>query len=574
MGDLAGNTWARIENDGTLSGREALHQKLAVIMQVASSNGLLGQLTLNNAADISTADARADFGVFAALCSLSPFVFSGASLAGAVSSAWRPVFSDWDKDRALTDAERNAGKLNYSDEWLADRAAFLTRKVWYNAQNINPFDPAYEFVPGGDLYRNDDREYWDVASGFLISQGLVGNATRRYYFGDDNGNAIEGGGVEDHLYGGGGNDTLTGHSGGDLLEGGKGDDEIRGGDGNDTLVGGDGDDEYIIEGTAGNDIIRDGDDSGSIKINGTVLDGGDYVAPGMWQRNNVTYLFSENADGRGTLTIQSSAGITTVENFKKDGMLGITLATTSEPVPPPVTDHDIAGDLAPKDFDLGTPGVQTQTDEWGNLILAEPEVPAEDREDFLNDTTGNDHLTGLGGSDILNGLRQGDDVFEGGEGRDVIYAGQGDDELFVEARIERPAAIEAAATSLGESTQPGELASGGAGDDYLVGGSDADVLTGGGDKDLIVAGDGADNIWGDANAESISREWALARSVVQDGDSTNYVTELTGGLLVNVAPGAGADDVILAGGGKTQWWRHGAWRTAAANDTCVSRRAA
>lgn len=68
------------------------------------------------------------------------------------------------------------------------------------------------------------------------------------------------------------------------------------------------------------------------------------------------------------------------------------------------------------------------------------------------------------------------------------------------------------------------MASGGAGDDYLVGGSDAEVLTGGGDKDLIVAGDGADNIWGDANAASITRDWALARSVVQDGDSTNYVT--------------------------------------------------
>ena len=60
----------------------------------------------------------------------------------------------------------------------------------------------------------------------------------------------------------------------------------------------------------------------------TRLVGGAATLPGVWKQRvgteDVTYLFSPDANGRGDLRIQNTTGTTTVKNFR-NGELGIAL---------------------------------------------------------------------------------------------------------------------------------------------------------------------------------------------------------------------------------------------------------
>ncbi|MBK8892717.1 MAG: hypothetical protein IPN64_01260 [Propionivibrio sp.] len=44
------------------------------------------------------------------------------------------VFAQWQADQSLTPAERASGKANYADQYLKDRAAFLSYVKDYNLQ--------------------------------------------------------------------------------------------------------------------------------------------------------------------------------------------------------------------------------------------------------------------------------------------------------------------------------------------------------------------------------------------------------------------------------------------------------
>ena len=87
---------------------------------------------------------------------------------------------------------------------------------------------------------------------------------------------------------------------------------------------------------------------------------------------------------------------------------------------------------------------------------------ADDRDNVVKGTAGDDLLPGLGGNDIVLG-RAGDDMLLGGDGSDHLYGGIGDDML-----------------------------DGGAGADFLFGGAGDDVLTGGAGIDLLVGWSGED----------------------------------------------------------------------------------
>jgi len=56
--------------------------------------------------------------------------------------------------------------------------------------------------------------------------------------------------------------------------------------------------------------------------------------------------------------------------------------------------------LTPIDFDPETEGIQTQTDQWGNVIV-DPYAPSPGRSDVLYDTTASDKIEGLGGNDTI-----------------------------------------------------------------------------------------------------------------------------------------------------------------------------
>ncbi len=97
----------------------------------------------------------------------------------------------------------------------------------------------------------------------------------------------------------------------------------------------------------------------------------------------------------------------------------------------------LTGDLVPVDVDPNTAGIQTHTDQWGNIIT-DPSQPSPGRADVLFDTSGNDRIEVGDGDDILIGDNgdllaeslSGGDYIDGGAGHDEIDGNAGNDELF------------------------------------------------------------------------------------------------------------------------------------------------
>jgi len=69
--------------------------------------------------------------------------------------------------------------------YIGDRAEFLTRKLFYNVNDLDPRNPGH--APAEDPYK----VYADLGSSYQI--GNPGLASRRYVFGDDHPNVIQGG---------------------------------------------------------------------------------------------------------------------------------------------------------------------------------------------------------------------------------------------------------------------------------------------------------------------------------------------------------------------------------------------
>jgi RTX calcium-binding nonapeptide repeat (4 copies) len=285
-GSPDGNTWAKMDDFGDYTGRASLHALIqsitesAIYKQVADGNLILKLTSVTS----GLADqARSDFGAFMTLKSLSPLALlattdaARAALQAAAGPAWGALYTQWQADKVLfTSGQASTGLYNISQEWLRDRADFLARKDWFNAENHDPLKRSSEVGDGsGARYASDNTYFEDVASKYRIAQGFAPEAplasTQRYYFGDDANNTYTGGTAEDHLYGGNGNDTLNGLAGDDYLEGNAGDDKLDGGKGNDTLRGGAGTDGYNFASGWGEDTIEDSDGLGRITVEGIGL---------------------------------------------------------------------------------------------------------------------------------------------------------------------------------------------------------------------------------------------------------------------------------------------------------------
>lgn len=376
------------------------------------------------------------------------------------------------------------------------------------------------------------------------------------------------------LLGGVGADTLGGGAAADLLVGNRGDDTLAGGQGNDILIGGQGEDSYRYGGEEdGLDTVVDSDGLGSLQIDGQTLAGGAQYGDIRVHRDEDGRLYAEAGNGR--LFID---GAFVVENWQA-GRLGITLSDPAPAPADPQTSREIQGDLAPRDFNPGQPGVQGQVDELGNLLT---EGVAPDRVDLLLDSAGNDHVIGGGGDDILTAYRGGDDLIEGGAGNDAMRAGAGndvvlggagrdvlsgeagDDRLYADTRIEVAAAITLGNTQTG-SGQKADWLAGGAGDDLLIGDAGNNVLSGGGGQDLLIGGAGDDYLLGDADylprpvTDGVHFEetgwWVYPYDsdwVVTQGAEHNYTFQLAEGG--EVSPADGQADVIYAGNGNDVAW--------------------
>lgn len=276
-GSPDGGTWANPDNKDGYTGRNTFYTLLKDIQnsdlfKIASTGTVNLQLTTS--ASALTAQARNDFGAYAALVSLSPFAFTltdDMALAS-VGGKWGDTYNNWKADKDAL-ASGDSSKVQYvTDQWLQDRAALMERKNYFNTNNAS-YDSSKpdawgakvdnglgNFTPINTRYDAEDIVWEDRQSEIKILRktGTTGNGTtgttKYVVFGsdaDESGDkAINGGANADRLFGGAGNDTLDGKAGSDYLEG---------GDGNDT---------YRFTGTWGKDTLVDSDGTGQITIDG------------------------------------------------------------------------------------------------------------------------------------------------------------------------------------------------------------------------------------------------------------------------------------------------------------------
>jgi Ca2+-binding RTX toxin-like protein len=217
------------------------------------------------------------------------------------------------------------------------------------------------------------------------------------------------------------------------------------------------------------------------------------------------------------------------------------------PVNPP-SGYFISGDLTPVDFDLGVEGIQTQTDELGNVIV-DPNAPDPGRNDFLLDSAGDDWIKGLGGRDEIDAQQGGNDTLEGGSGADILYGRAGNDLVFADEYGEMETLITAGETA-GSINEQGDLLYGGEGDDFLYGSNSNDLIAGGFGRDLLVGGGGDDYISGDMIVHFALQGWSISYEVIPSGNTNIYSSHIINvdGLNEDEITDGGAD-VIYAGTG-------------------------
>lgn len=231
---------------------------------------------------------------------------------------------------------------------------------------------------------------------------------------------------------------------------------------------------------------------------------------------------------------------------------------TAIPIPDnPITGPQlILGDLTPLDPDNPT------YDSLGNVVV-DPALPSPGREDILYDSQFNDYIDGKDGNDQILARQGGDDHLIGGEGRDciisenlsgaasdkdlieggaggdILMGGPDDDNIFGYSEGIMEVLLAAGETSPSINEQ-GDLATGGAGNDFVYGSMRNDALFGGEGTDLLSGGGGDDFISGDDTFHSAQLDWSWRTT-----DENNIVFT----SINTVHSNSQSSDVIFAGTG-------------------------
>jgi CshA-type fibril repeat protein len=333
-------------------------------------------------------------------------------------------------------------------------------------------DTAYTGDPEGDMVDAGDNIFPGKAEDDDIIEA---------YGGDDTIHAGEG---DDEVYAGDGDDVVFGEAGDDEIYGGNGSDTVSGGDGNDVIdtsaateasdygfapgetvdnwpfspltpaqlvpVDDDPDnDKDVVDGGAGDDLIRTGDDADIIK-GGT---GNDNIDGGL---DDDDIEGNEGDDyiigGHGSDTIDGGAG-----NDEIYGGLG--------PSTPDIL--NLEDDAYPVD-DYGDADTNDPTSPIPSFLDPRPNNGI----DVIHGGDGNDVIYGQDDDDVLYG-DAGNDFIDGGIDDDEIYGGEGDDVLY------------------GNKGQ--DLIDGGAGADEAFGGDDRDLFINVNPDDFVDGGEGGDD---------------------------------------------------------------------------------
>ncbi len=433
---------------GDITKRSEYQNNIKALVDSPAFQAVAGKVLIGTSSADLRAKARNDFSALASLITLSPVVLNATTTAnqavldGALQTVWGSTYTDWQTDKSMSMAEREAGKETFTDQWIADRAATLDWLMLRNEKNLQGT------LTGGSTSRviTEPVNYEDKASGMQILVGAADqmNQRKQVVFGGNGAETLGGYGRADHLYGGAGNDTLNGLGGADYLEGNTDNDQLNGGDGsdtllggsgadalngdlgNDSLLGGQGSDTYTFNAGWGFDTIVDSDGQGSIVVTGLgPIDGtgAAKVADGVWQtsdrRINYTLVPIDASRNDLYLTFSDRPDVIRIQNWSTDKSVGITLPGTIAAPPPPSY-------IASADFTKATNGGGTAylIDTHG-YVAAGPQPGAPD---ILLGSTGADSLAGLLGNDGIQG-GDGADVLDGGEGSDLLLGGLGADTL-------------------------------------------------------------------------------------------------------------------------------------------------
>ncbi|UZH44154.1 calcium-binding protein [Roseateles amylovorans] len=450
MGDMKGSS----PNDPGYTGRESLHMRIDDIRKSPLYQAIQrGEVScqLSAGGDDLATQARQDFGAYAALVALGPFVLSlqgdPATLDGLLSATWGDTWTRWQADRSAQadgTAAENPALLSVTDAWREDRAALLTRKNYFNEANA-VYETKASREPASQRatqYDQEDIVWSDLESQLLIQRGGETAQTRFVRFGDATANVLRGGRNDDRLYGGAGNDHLYGGAGNDLLEGGDGDDQLDGGAGDDVLNGGRGFDTYHV--TAG-DVVLDADGRGRIMVNGVELSGALPEAAGRLGLNSWIgaqgelyrragddlLIYTRNAQGEydaSCITIRCepstpaamASGMAGLMDARPDGAFGSMLGLFLPDAPRSLPEPDAIWNGRPEGnyWVVGAPTVGAA---WNDSAGTDRFVMG-DGVDTVHSVDGDDQFFGLGG----------DDLFMGGSGRNVADGGDGDDMLVDE----------------------------------------------------------------------------------------------------------------------------------------------
>ncbi|MFZ1832670.1 MAG: calcium-binding protein [Pseudomonadales bacterium] len=570
--------------------REALYQAIYALQDPVGTpqfTQLRGNLVFNALEDISVAKARSDFGVFLSLMQLSPLGIgtnqAGAAVLHAVHAA---AYQQWAKGASAT-----------SDTFLHDRLTLLNASAILNSNDAE--------VIGESLYARDRGLYIDrekMAAGDRAVQlvdeviRLVDNpdraefaVTRRFVFGTDQADYIEGGAASDRLYGQAGNDTL---------EGGDGDDELQGGAGNDS---------YLIGFAGGGaarplgDIVSDEQGSNTLWVQhgaggshmavralGQIV-GNLYAEPDAHGKpaNGTRYLLS----GVDLIATTAGGNSVTIEGFLlRDGVVlgdrnanafGISFSDMIDAAAP-ATDITVTrlGSASNETDPLAhwreyssqgghgwsTTAIRFDADQvqnyngspaHGNLGGVFEGGPVGD---YLGGDGDANALYGLAGADLLEGGGA-DDYLAGGAGADTISGGAGHDLIFGSERADYETlfAVQDPIVRGFYFTQARDAASdinwldGGAGDDLVSGGEHADIIDGGSGWNRLFGGTGSDQIVGGADTDIVYGDSALAYRLTT-GANQNIFEHLE----IAFADGADTvdryDDLVTAGGGDDYLW--------------------
>jgi Ca2+-binding RTX toxin-like protein len=412
---ILGEMQATVEGD-----RDDFYRNLYALQQDEQYKALIGKVTFCDfsvaSAEVLAAEAKESFGSFLALNYLLPFTIDGAT--DVLAQSYPDLYSIWLEDQIKRAGEQT--DMEYSDQWLRDRATLLIWKEKYFSAD------GQVALRGGDtetyIFEIKDLNEPDLSLTVVGHQRLSVVSPGKVVFGSSESETITGSDIRagDRLYAGDGDDTLIAGGGNDLLEGGRGFDT------------------YVIESGMGFVSIYDADGTGRVVVDGAQAGKAYEITDGFYVSldKKFEYYFDGNPSVSGTLFINGGVQISDFQNgdmgiFLNDaGASDLVQETDVVFINDPTHQYGLGTNL--RDYflmDLLTPDYSQGDIAYlgfgGNdlMLPADPVIP------YLYQ-----YAFGGSGDDILVA---GPSHLEGGGGRDVLLGNSEDNDLFGDTAFHR-----------------------------------------------------------------------------------------------------------------------------------------